>query len=95
MFIVATIMSVIPFPSPALTTADETVIIRKVFSGGSYSCQRAINEKGLPCITILNRERQIRGHMIKTDGYYAVLDSRGATVRKSRKLDEVLSILAR
>ncbi|MCP5365128.1 MAG: hypothetical protein H6905_07880 [Hyphomicrobiales bacterium] len=87
-------MSVIPFPSPVLTKDDEIEIVRTVFSGGYYSCKLATNEEGLPCITLLNRERQIRGHVIKSHGYYAVLDSRGATVRKSRKLDEVLSILA-
>jgi len=46
-----------------------------------------------PCVVLLNRERQIRGQVIKSHEYYAVLDSRGATVKKSRKLDDVLSML--
>lgn len=86
-------MSVIAFPSPLLSEADERAITARVIASRYYSCRRVTDEDGLPTIALLNRAGKVRGHVTKKHGVYAVKDARGTTVAQSRKLDDVLAVL--
>ena len=73
-------MAVLAFPSPDLTPDDETAIVaHATFRGGDYCCRRETMEGGRPAIALLNGKHQLRGHVIKRHGVYAILDPRGLT----------------
>jgi len=88
-------MAVLAFPSPDLTSDDETAIVAMLLRGGDYCCRRETMEGGRPAIALLNGKHQLRGHVIKRHGVYAILDPRGYAVLRTRQLADVLAALAR
>ncbi len=86
-------MSVIAFPSPLLSDADEAAIAARVIASRYYTCKRTTLDDGQPAMALLNQSRKIRGYVTKKHGVFAVLDARRALVAQGRKLDEVLSVL--
>jgi hypothetical protein len=88
-------MTVLAFPSPDLTPDDETAIVATLRQGGDYCCRRGTIEGGRPALTLLNGRHQLRGHVTKRHGVYAVLDARGYAVLRTRRLAEVLASLVR
>ncbi len=88
-------MAVLAFPSPELTPDDETAIIATLRRGGDYCCRRETMEGGRPALALLNSRHQLRGHVTKRHGVYAILDARGYAVLRTRRLAEVLASLVR
>ena len=88
-------MSVIPFPSLVLTEADEAAILAEARSGGHYCCRRETGDRGHPTITLLDRQQNIRGHITKCCGIYAVADARGWVIKRSSSLAAILSVLSK
>lgn len=88
-------MAILAFPSPNLTADDETAIVAALRQGSDYCCRRDTMEDGGPALALLNSRRQLRGHVTKRHGVYAVLDARGCMVLRTRRLAEVLAALAR
>jgi hypothetical protein len=86
-------VSVIAFPSPLLSDADEAAIAARVVASRYYTCKRTTLDDGQPAMALLNRSRKIRGYVTKKHGVFAVLDARRALVAQGRELDEVLSVL--
>lgn len=89
-------MNVIKFPSPALTDEDEAAIASKVLSGDAYfSIRRGTDHQGRPCIVLLNRDRAVRGYVVKSRGRYGILDPRGVAVVESWNRDQALAVLSK
>ena len=87
-------MSIINFPSPLLTPEDEEAIIARVVDSKYCGCRRTTMRDGVPAMALLNRVQQVRGTITKQYGVYAILDPRGVAVTESRKLEDILSVLA-
>ena len=87
-------MAVVAFPSPTLTSDDETEIFAKAFSGG-YSCRRALSDKGNASIVLLNDRGETRGYVTKEHGMYALSNARRHVVAESRMLEDILSALVK
>ncbi len=88
-------MTLIAFPSPTLTEADEASIVEWALAGGHYLCRRETTEDGLPMLALLNRQNQLRGRVTKRHGVYAIQDARGKVVVESRHLRDILPVLAK
>jgi hypothetical protein len=88
-------VAILAFPSPELTPEDETAIVATLRRGGDYCCRRDTMEGGGPALALLNSRHQLRGHVTKRHGVYAVLDARGYAVLRTRQLAEVLASLVR
>lgn len=88
-------MAILTFPAQNLTPDDEAIILAHVRAGGDYGCRPETTSDGHAMITLLNARQEVRGHVTKRHGVYAVLDAHGHAVLRTRQLPEVLAVLAK
>ena len=88
-------MPILAFPPPELTAEDAAAILAAAQRGGHYACRCDLNDQGRPSIILLDRDRAVRGQITKRHGVYAVLDARGHTVLRTRRREEMLTMLAK